>query len=128
MADETPKPEELVQIEHRPPLLKGWLYEPVDIKNVPAREAIHKILNPMELTYDLDENGLYLDKRKSQVLVDCYICQVSDKQLDEETVIQIKSLFGEKKIPPDLKIGISLLDGKILRDITNNGNDGKQCN
>ncbi len=32
MADETPKPEELVQIEHRPPMWKGWMYEPVDIR------------------------------------------------------------------------------------------------
>ncbi len=32
MADETPKPEELVQIEHRPPIWKGWMYEPVDIR------------------------------------------------------------------------------------------------
>jgi len=32
MADETPKPENLVQIEHRSPVWKGWMYEPVDIR------------------------------------------------------------------------------------------------
>ena len=32
MADETPKPEELVQIEHRAPMWKGWMNEPVDIR------------------------------------------------------------------------------------------------
>ncbi|MBW1771457.1 MAG: (Fe-S)-binding protein [Deltaproteobacteria bacterium] len=32
MADETPKPEKLVQIEHRSPVWKGWMDEPVDIR------------------------------------------------------------------------------------------------
>ena len=32
MADETPKAEKLVQIEHRSPVWKGWMYEPVDIR------------------------------------------------------------------------------------------------
>ncbi len=31
MAD-VPKPEELAQIDHRPPLWKGWMYDPVQIK------------------------------------------------------------------------------------------------
>jgi Fe-S oxidoreductase len=32
MADTTPKPEELSQINHTPPLMKGWMDTPVDIK------------------------------------------------------------------------------------------------
>ena len=31
MAD-TPKPEETAKIDHRPPLMKGWMDDPVDIK------------------------------------------------------------------------------------------------
>lgn len=32
MADTTPKPEELSKIEHTPPLMKGWMDTPVDIR------------------------------------------------------------------------------------------------
>jgi beta-lactamase regulating signal transducer with metallopeptidase domain len=78
------------------------------------------------ITDDLDEDGLYLDKGKLQILIDCYICQVSNKALDEETVLKMKSLLGENKTPLDLESGISLLDGKIFQDITNNGIGGKQ--
>jgi hypothetical protein len=31
MAD-TPKPEETAKIDHNPPLMRGWMDEPVDIK------------------------------------------------------------------------------------------------
>jgi hypothetical protein len=47
MADETPKPEELAKIDHNPPLWKGWMHEPAQIRRGIACYAA----NPKNLEY-----------------------------------------------------------------------------
>jgi len=74
MADETPKPEELVQIDHKPPMWRGWMYEPVKIRkgiycygSKPANIEYVNMPNPREWS-PVDEDWKLPENWKDIVL------------------------------------------------------------
>ena len=71
---DTPKPDELVKIDHKPPLMKGWMYTPVDIKpgiycygSKPASIEYVNMPNPREWS-PLDEDWKLPENWKEIIL------------------------------------------------------------
>ena len=76
MSDDTPKPEELVEIKHSPPLMKGlgWMYAPAEIKkgiacygSKPADLEYVNMPNPREWS-PLEEDWKLPDNWKEIIL------------------------------------------------------------